>query len=119
MVPPARNLLFTNPCLSIDGTIPPALYYYDMMKKIVITLAVSQIALAGGLYAADNVFSGTDHLAAQSPASHRLVVRPVDAPALEGECGTHAWPNIPAQCLNAGGEGMAYSASPVRHIAIN
>ena len=98
---------------------PPALHYYDMMKKFVITIAISQIALAGGLYAADNVFNGTDDLAAQSPAAHRLVVRSVDAPALKGECGTHAWPNIPAQCLNAGGQGMAYSASPVRHIAVN
>ena len=93
-----------------------------MMKKIVILLALSQVALAGALYASDNVWSGTGANEAHEPVaavkSARVAVA-TPAVADADSCGTHAWPNIPARCLNAGGEGLPRSAQAVRTIALN
>lgn len=92
-----------------------------MMKKIVTLLALSQLALAGALYASDGAWngSGANEARATAVAEKRAgsaLAHPVD----EAEnCASYAWPRIPGRCLNAQGDGVLRSAGKVRHIALN
>jgi hypothetical protein len=92
-----------------------------MMKKIVTLLIVSQVALAGALYAGDQVWSET------APRDPLKVVHNQDKwrLALKGPaakqtpCGAYAWPRIPARCLNAAEGGLPYAAETVRYVSAN
>lgn len=92
-----------------------------MMKKIVTLLIVSQVALAGALYAGDQVWSETapdDPLkVVHNQEQWRLALNGPDAKRTP--CSAYAWPRIPARCLNAAQDGLPRVAEAVRYVSAN
>lgn len=100
-----------------------------MMRKTLTLLALSQLALAGALYASDGSWFDEPQLSAKT--MHTVVPKPdqyggmatsIGMPGTLEELGTDRlcdkayWPYIPAECLR--GE-MAEAADEVRTISIN
>lgn len=103
------------------GTISPVWHCHVMMKKIVTLLIVSQVALAGALYASDQVWSETapdDPLkVVHNQEKWRLALN--GPTAKQTPCNAYAWPRIPARCLNAAESGLPYAAETVRYVSAN